>query len=514
MNKKKQKFKNFLAEIELGEDSSRQFKEDIKRASSLSSEMVAFANTKGGTIYIGVSDDSSLIGLSKKDVKRINQLISNAASQGVRSPITVETKNITLENKRIIIVLKVPQGIDKPYFDKDGVIWLKIGSDKRRINSKEELRRFFQISSQLHADELPTKADIEKLDKLFFRDFLRDVYQLDFPDNKESQIKLLQNINLATESGKLNLAGVLMFAEQPEWIVPQFVLKAISYSSDEIHVSEYIDTEDFSGPLSKVFQGALSFIMRNLRKVQAGQGVNAPGTSEISEAVFEELLVNALVHRDYFINAPIRLFVFNNRIEIISPGHLPNNLTVKKIRSGISNIRNPILVSYVAKGILPYHGLGSGIKRALTLYPNIDFIDSYEKSLFTVVVHRPLSLKEKKSVGKELKKRRESVGKEKKSVGKEKKSVGKELKKRRESVGKEKKSVGKELKKRRERTGKTSEAILKNCRNKKDITILELAKKIGVTERSVQRNIQKLQSLKLLQRIGGRKEGVWKVLDS
>jgi hypothetical protein len=81
--------------------------------------------------------------------------------------------------------------------------------------------------------------------------------------------------------------------------------------------------------------------------------------------VFEELLVNALIHRDYLVSAPIRLFIFDNRIEIVSPGHLPDNLTVEKIRAGNSNIRNPILVSHIAKGLLPYRGLASGIQRAL-----------------------------------------------------------------------------------------------------------------------------------------------------
>jgi ATP-dependent DNA helicase RecG len=104
--------------------------------------------------------------------------------------------------------------------------------------------------------------------------------------------------------------------------------------------------------------------------------------------IFEELLVNALVHRDYLVNAPIRLFLFDNRIEIISPGHLPNNLTVEKIRTGNSNIRNPILVSYVAKGLLPYHGLGSGIKRALEEWPEIEFIDDHDGCLFQVTVTR------------------------------------------------------------------------------------------------------------------------------
>ncbi|MCK9440895.1 MAG: hypothetical protein M0Q13_05690 [Methanothrix sp.] len=74
--------------------------------------------------------------------------------------------------------------------------------------------------------------------------------------------------------------------------------------------------------------------------------------------------------------------IFDDRIEIISPGHLPNNLTVEKIRSGISNIRNPILVSYAAKGLQPYKGLGSGIKRALEDWPDISFTDDREGRMF------------------------------------------------------------------------------------------------------------------------------------
>lgn len=377
-----------LTQIALGEDSTRQFKADVKNAESLASEMAAFANTNGGTIFIGVADNGSAPGLSAQDVARVNQLISNGASQLVRSPLAVQTENVALENGRIVIVLTVPKGIDKPYFDKNGVIWLKAGADKRRVNSKEELRRLFQFSNQFHADELPTKAGFDKLDKLRFRDFLRDVYKQEYPNSPNDLIRLLQNMNLATDDGRLNLAGVLLFAEQPEWIVPQFVVKAIRYPGNNIHATDYLDTEDFSGPLPKLFEGALTFVMRNLHKVQAGRGVNAPGMPEIPEAVFEELLVNALVHRDYLVSAPIRLFIFDDRIEIISPGHLPNNLTVENIRTGNSNIRNPILVSYVARGLLPYHGLGSGIKRALEKWSTIDFADDHDGCLFSATVHR------------------------------------------------------------------------------------------------------------------------------
>jgi ATP-dependent DNA helicase RecG len=116
--------------------------------------------------------------------------------------------------------------------------------------------------------------------------------------------------------------------------------------------------------------------------------VNAPRIPEVTVLVFEELLVNALIHRDYLVSAPIRLFIFQSRIEIISPGHLPDNLTVEKIRLGNSIIRNPILVSYAAEEILPYRCLGSGIKRAMEAWPEIEFMDDREGSLFTVTVRR------------------------------------------------------------------------------------------------------------------------------
>ncbi len=457
---------DLLSRLALGEDSTRQFKKDVRNSDSLASEMSAFANSEGGTIFIGVSDDGTPQGLTQEDVTRINQLISNASSQHIRSPLTVHTENVSLPNGRIVIVLTVPRGMDKPYFDRSGVIWLKCGADKRRINSKEELRRLFQYSDQFHADELPTTAGMDKLDRLRFRDFLHNVYRLDLPDSPADLIRLLQNMNLASDDGKLNLAGVLLFAQRPEWIKPQFVIKAIRYPGNQIHVSDYVDTEDFSGSLQKIFEGSLAFIMRNLHKVQSGRGVNAPGVPEIPEAVFEELLVNALIHRDYLVSATIRIFIFDNRIEIISPGHLPDNLTIERIRAGISNIRNPILVSFAAKGLLPYHGLGSGIKRALEEWPDIDFIDDREACLFTVTIHR-----------------KEITGPSSPSGIME--------------------TSGKA-------SGKASGKILDAIKRNPEITIPELARLIGVTERSIERNIRNLQAQGRLRRVGGARGGHWK----
>ena len=247
------------------------------------------------------------------------------------------------------------------------------------------------------------------------------------------------------------------------------MVKAIRYPGNKIHATDYLDTEDFSGPLPKLFEGALAFVMRNLHKVQAGRGVNAPGTPEISEAVFEELLVNALVHRDYLVSAPIRLFIFDNRIEIISPGHLPNNLTVEKIRAGNSNIRNPILVSYVAKGLLPYHGLGSGIKRALEKWSAIDFADDHDGCLFTATVHRK-AVEELELV-----------------------NIAPE--------GSLKSSP------------KTEDRILELMRGDASITTEKLGGVLGITKRAVLKQIEKLKEQGRLRRVGPAKGGHWEVIE-
>ena len=154
-----------MIQVTAGEDSGRQFKRDAHNAESLAAEMAAFANSEGGVIYLGVDDAGQAVGLDQADVVRLNQLIGNAASQLVRSPLAVRTENVLLANGRVVIAVTVPKGLDKPYFDKNGVIWLKAGADKRRVNSEEGLLRFFQLSEQFHADELPTKAGLDRLNK-------------------------------------------------------------------------------------------------------------------------------------------------------------------------------------------------------------------------------------------------------------------------------------------------------------------------------------------------------------
>ena len=251
------------------------------------------------------------------------------------------------------------------------------------------MRHLFQEVDLLHADEVPTRAGVEAVNLKLLSGFLKDVYQEMLPEATLERLKLLENMNLASND-RLNLAGLLLFGDKPQFYKPAFIIKAVTFAGTEI-ADSYLDSEDFEGSLSAIFQGALAFIMRNLGKIQKQKSVNTLGEPEIPQVVFEEFLVNGLIHRDYFVSAPVRLFVFDDRVEIINPGNLPDHLTIEKILTGNSIQRNPILASFAAKGLLPYRGLGTGVRRALQDWPQIQFIDDREGCLFTTLVERPIT---------------------------------------------------------------------------------------------------------------------------
>ena len=374
--------------IERGEDSQHQFKEDIRNAESLAGDMVAFANARGGMIIIGCDDNGKIKGLDAKDVRRLNQLVGNTANQNVKDPINPFTENVKVVDD-LLMVVHITEGINKPYMDNKGVVWVKSGSDKRRVTSKEELRRLFQSSDLVNADEVPVNRTTENdIDLRYFREFYQKAYEKD-PERSEIPLaQVLRNLNIA-RNGHLNIAGLMLFGKEPEKYKTAFVIKAVSFVGNDPAGDKYRDSVDIKGKLEQQYIGALSFFKRNLRYIQGKKGINTLGDLEIPEIVLEELIVNALIHRNYFINAPIRLFIFDNRIEIISPGRLPNNLTIDHIKNGIANIRNDTITSFAGKGLLPYRGMGTGIRRAIRHHADIDFVNDTEGEQFMVMIRRP-----------------------------------------------------------------------------------------------------------------------------
>ncbi len=373
-----------IAIVSAGEDSQHQFKSDIRNETSLGQEMIAFSNSGGGMILIGVRDDGRFSDLDRDDMGRLNQLVSNAASQQVRPPINPKT-DITPTQRGLVMRVSVFDGIGKPYMDRNGVIWVKSGADKRRATSREEIQRMFQRSGLIHGDEVPVAGlTVADLDREYFAKFIESNYGKSISEYEVPLPKLLESMSLMRD-GLFNVAGALLFTKTPEFRLPVYNVKAMAFPGREIDVAAYDDSQDINGKFEKIYRDTIAFLQRNVRRVQDRRSVNSEGVPQVPRVVFEELVMNALVHRDYFVPTSTIVVVFADRIEITSPGHLPNNLTIDNIKMGRSAIRNPVLASHAFK-ILPYRGLGTGIVRVLKLYPHIDFRDDVQRNRFVVTI--------------------------------------------------------------------------------------------------------------------------------
>ncbi len=369
--------------ISRGEDTKTQFKKNITNPQQMAEEFVAFSNSLGGKLILGVDDDGVVRGLGTEDIQRLNQMISNVASQHIKPPIFPNTEILEWNHKKVLVVT-ILYGANKPYCTSDGRFITRAGADKRII-SNDEMQRLFQESGKLYADETLIKnAAWTEIDLELFQNFYRQKYNESVVIDNLKQ--LFENLNLASNNF-INLSGLLLFGKNVTRHFPFSQLIGVSFLGCDFAGTQYRDSENIEGNVQKLFKGGMAFIMRNLKKVQKEKSFNSIGEPEIPLIVIEELLVNALIHRDYFINSNINLLIFDDRIEIISPGKLPNNLTVEKIKHGVSIKRNPTLSSF-AFDLLAFRGIGSGILRALKAYPHIEFVNNIDLEQFKAIIKR------------------------------------------------------------------------------------------------------------------------------
>lgn len=374
--------------IQMGESSKVQFKVRIDSANSVGAEMVAFSNTKGGLLIVGVDDKTGDInGLSFEELQATNELLANSASNNVKAPIYIYTETIKIKDQNIVVA-NIAEGTSKPHMDNNGIIWVKNGSDKRKVITKEEIARLLQSSGNLFADETVVNGTtINDIDEDLFQEFILAKTKKTIEEIGQSTSTVLSNLGMIKE-GKLSLGGLLLFGKNPQQFRPTFTVQCVSIVGNDISSKEYRDKEEpFTGNLKELYEKTLSFITRNLRKVPLREGFNSPPELEIPIETIEELLVNALIHRDYFISSSVKVFIFDNRIEILSPGRLPNTLTIDNIKIGTSIPRNPILFTN-ARYILPFVGVGSGIPRAIESSPDLELINDTDRELFISIIKR------------------------------------------------------------------------------------------------------------------------------
>jgi len=377
--------------ISTGETSKVQFKEALPNAESMSREMVAMANSEGGVILLGIKDKAGTVtGLTPQQIEHADRKLAEFADN-LKPPIYIITEVVKIKDdsgSKNVLIVHINDGINKPYKTAQGEIYVKQGSNKRLLTDNSEILRLFQSSRNLLADEMEVyETSIDDIDEKVFSDYFKKEFEKSYQE-KGLTFEQALKAKKVLRNNRLTLAGLLFFGKEPQSIKPAFTIKAVSYFGNDISGNQYRNKpKDFTGTIPELFKKGMDFLKSNLSFIQSGESFNSPGKLEVSSIALEELLQNALVHRDYFKNAPIRLFIFDDRIEIISPGKLPNNLTVEEIKFGNPVIRNNQIVSFSIH-TLPFSGLGSGIKRALAEQPNIELINDIEGEQFRVIIPR------------------------------------------------------------------------------------------------------------------------------
>ena len=201
--------------IKLGESSKVQFKERLPHLDSLANELIAFSNSQGGIIIFGVNDKTgTLNGLSFNEIQNINQQLINVASQKVYPPIYLTTNTVTIDNNQLVVAT-VNEGLSKPYKDSNGTIYVKNGSDKRKVTSNDEIARLLGSRSLLADETEIFGSNLKDLDIRLFSEYFKKEFEMTF----EEKGLTLEEALLAKKvmrNNHLTLAGLLFFGNEPQ----------------------------------------------------------------------------------------------------------------------------------------------------------------------------------------------------------------------------------------------------------------------------------------------------------
>lgn len=389
-----------------GENSGLEFKRDDIQPQRLAGEIVALLNLEGGHILLGVEDDASVSGLTRQP-KEAEEWVMQVARDHVQPAVIPYWETLEWAKGTVVGIVSVPADApDKPYKVKSGSSWvtrIRVGTTTRDATREEE-ERLYQQSGWLRyglkpvLGTTPGDLDIRRIKDYFVRVRGEHSFPVDDADQFE---RLLLNLELVTASAGYTSAtvdGLLLFGENVDRFLPQSGVRAICYQGNEPDYAVRAE-EDIRGPLTPlgssgdliepgIVDRTWDFVRRNTTSVARLEGAQRHERREYPEEVLREVLVNALVHRDYSIaGTDVMLSIFSDRLEIQSPGRLPNTVTVEGLRSGMRYARNQALVNVMRDyGYVDARGMGIRNKVIPLMHDNNgtdpEFIE--EENRFTV----------------------------------------------------------------------------------------------------------------------------------
>jgi ATP-dependent DNA helicase RecG len=346
------------ARITRGEDIHTDFKARFDSNRELAKDLVCFANTDGGHLIFGVSDEGRILGVDDPDP--LFAKVDDVAFQHCEPPVTVIQELLETDGKKVVVV-NIPKGEMRPYQTKSGICCIRTASGCRRA-SRQELLRLFQAVESLYYDETPLpRLGISDLNLDEFEKFLEETGQQDLGIEPE---QLLRNWRLISGSHP-TVAGIILFGRKPQQHLPYAQVNAARIPGTDISVPPS-DMKDMTGRLLDVIDQVHRFLRLYLPTPHEIKGFLPEANPELPAEALREAVINALAHRDYTVHGPVRLFILDDRIEIHTPGTPPNTVDEPAMRSGVHVVRNPHIYARLSDAGLVTRA-GSGIRRIIRL---------------------------------------------------------------------------------------------------------------------------------------------------
>ncbi|MBF0132081.1 MAG: putative DNA binding domain-containing protein [Magnetococcales bacterium] len=349
-----------------GENSGIEFKRDDIRPEQLAKGIVAFANTQGGRILLGVEDDGTISGLQRDNAQ---EWVLNIFRDKVHPQIIPFYEEIVVGPGQRVGIISLSPGVSKPYVvrhDHREETYVRMGN-RSELATREQIMRLYETGGMLHVEALPvagtTLSNLD-LDRLGY--YLRTIIaDPQVPANRSEWIDRLLGLGLMAEDGQghqvCSIAGLLLFGINPRRFLPQAGLRVMAFDGTDMEYQARLDRH-LDGPLvarwqdddrggkqwvddgliEKFMSAVLPFITDESGRIN--DDLRRDVTWHYPKEVIREIVINALAHRDWTRNVEVVMTIYSDRIEVNSPGKLPNSMTIAKMKAGQRSPRNHLIM--------------------------------------------------------------------------------------------------------------------------------------------------------------------------
>ena len=369
--------------ISNGESSGVEFKRDDVRPEQLAKEVVAMINLKGGMLLLGVEDDGAISGIQRDNLEE--WIMDGVFSAKVHPMVLPFYEEVKIENKRVAII-SFTQGTSKPYVVRDKGredIYIRVGTTSR-LATREQQARLFESGGILHAEVLPVAgSDYSSLSIERLTDYLTSIiHDPEIPQNEAQWVKRLIGLGYmvegATDKPSCTIAGITLFGHSPRRYLRQSGIRLIAFDGvDKAYKAlldvvldspmvglwrvnsqqERLQAEGDRGLIERFIEKILPFISDESNDIN--DGFRRERQWHYPKEVIREVIINALIHRDWTRSIDIEVCVYSDRIEVISPGSLQNSMTIEKMIAGQRSPRNPLIVELLRDyGYVDARGMG------------------------------------------------------------------------------------------------------------------------------------------------------------